>query len=50
MEEEERINVENKGFFVWKLCKLLMMSNDKVVSVDKLVDVKREFGFRMNYW
>lgn len=28
-----------------KLCKLLMMSKDKVLSIDKLVHVKREFGF-----
>lgn len=28
-----------------KLCKLLMMSKSKVLSVDKLVHVKREFGF-----
>lgn len=30
---------------VEKLCKLLMMSRDKVLSNDKLVHVKREFGF-----
>lgn len=28
-----------------KLCKLLMMSKNKVVSADKLLHVKREFGF-----
>ncbi|XP_062023759.1 protein WHAT'S THIS FACTOR 1 homolog, chloroplastic [Rosa rugosa] len=45
LEEEKRINVENEGLIVSKLCKLLMMANNKVVSADKLVDVKREFGF-----
>lgn len=45
LEEEERINVANERFVVIKLCKLLMMTKDKVVSADKLVHVKREFGF-----
>ncbi|PRQ26150.1 putative plant organelle RNA recognition domain-containing protein [Rosa chinensis] len=45
LEEEKRINVENEGLIVSKLCKLLMMAKNKVVSADKLVDVKREFGF-----
>lgn len=45
LEEEERINVENERLVVRKLCKLLMMAKDKVVSADKLVHVKREFGF-----
>ncbi|KAG5251998.1 protein ROOT PRIMORDIUM DEFECTIVE [Salix suchowensis] len=44
-EEEKRIVLENEGWIVSKLCKLLMMAKDKVLSVDKLVHVKREFGF-----
>ncbi|CAL0300576.1 unnamed protein product [Lupinus luteus] len=45
LEEEKRIFKENENFIVSKLCKLLMMSKDKVVSADKLLHVKREFGF-----
>ncbi|XP_059625818.1 protein WHAT'S THIS FACTOR 1 homolog, chloroplastic [Cornus florida] len=45
LEEEKRINLENEPLVVTKLCKLLMMSKNKVVSADKLVHVKREFGF-----
>ncbi|KAK4357353.1 hypothetical protein RND71_022963 [Anisodus tanguticus] len=45
LEEECRIFVNNESLLVGKLCKLLMMSKDKVVSADKLVQVKREFGF-----
>lgn len=45
LEEEKRIVLENEGWIVSKLCKLLMMAKDKVLSVDKLVHVKREFGF-----
>ncbi|XP_052170932.1 protein WHAT'S THIS FACTOR 1 homolog, chloroplastic [Diospyros lotus] len=45
LEEEKRITTENEPLIVGKLCKLLMMSKDKVVSADKLVHVKREFGF-----
>ncbi|GMN48757.1 hypothetical protein TIFTF001_017915 [Ficus carica] len=45
LEEEERIVKENEGLIVSKLCKLLMMSKDKVLSTEKLVNVKREFGF-----
>lgn len=45
LEEEKRINMENEPLIVSKLCKLLMMSKDKVLSADKLVHVKREFGF-----
>ncbi|PHT38281.1 hypothetical protein CQW23_21854 [Capsicum baccatum] len=45
LEEENRIFVDNEFLLVSKLCKLLMMSKDKVVSADKLVQVKREFGF-----
>ncbi|XP_060181439.1 protein WHAT'S THIS FACTOR 1 homolog, chloroplastic [Lycium barbarum] len=45
LDEESRIYVENESLLVAKLCKLLMMSKDKVVSADKLLQVKREFGF-----
>lgn len=45
LEEEQRILRENEPFIVSKLCKLLMMSKNKVISADKLLHVKREFGF-----
>lgn len=45
LEEEKRIFLENEPLIVSKLCKLLMMSKSRVVSADKLVEVKREFGF-----
>ncbi|XP_004292597.1 PREDICTED: uncharacterized protein LOC101291309 [Fragaria vesca subsp. vesca] len=45
LDEEKRICVENEGLIVAKLCKLLMIAKNKVVSAEKLVDVKREFGF-----
>lgn len=45
LEEEKIIHLENEALTVSKLCKLLMMSKDRVVSADKLVEVKREFGF-----
>ncbi|XVE72745.1 hypothetical protein DITRI_Ditri11bG0063400 [Diplodiscus trichospermus] len=45
LEEERRIYIENEDLVVSKLCKLLMMSRYKVISVDKLLHVKREFGF-----
>ncbi|XP_022992526.1 protein WHAT'S THIS FACTOR 1 homolog [Cucurbita maxima] len=45
LEEEKRITMENEALLVSKLCKLLMISKDKLLSVDKLVHVKREFGF-----
>lgn len=45
LDEEERIYRENEGVIVAKLCKLLMMAKDKVISADKLVHVKRDFGF-----
>lgn len=43
--EEQRIYLENEPLLVAKLCKLLMMSKDNVVNADKLLHVKREFGF-----
>ncbi|XP_015583233.3 protein WHAT'S THIS FACTOR 1 homolog, chloroplastic [Ricinus communis] len=45
LEEEKRIQFKNEGLIVSKLCKLLMMAKNKVLSADKLVHVKREFGF-----
>ena len=45
LEVEKRITMENEALLVSKLCKLLIISKDKVLSVDKLVQVKREFGF-----
>ncbi|KAL8236264.1 hypothetical protein R6Q59_017345 [Mikania micrantha] len=45
LDENERIYLENEPLIVAKLSKLLMMSKDNVVSTDKLVHVKREFGF-----
>ncbi|KAK4418250.1 protein ROOT PRIMORDIUM defective [Sesamum alatum] len=45
LEEEKMIYEENEPLIVAKLCKLLMMAKDRVVSADKLVEVKREFGF-----
>ncbi|EXB39345.1 hypothetical protein L484_025040 [Morus notabilis] len=45
LEEERRIVKDNEPLIVSKLCKLLMMSKDKVLSAEKLVNVKREFGF-----
>ena len=44
LEEERRIIHENEPLIVAKLCKLLMISKDKVISADKLVHVKRELG------
>ncbi|WCJ21502.1 Ubiquitin carboxyl-terminal hydrolase family protein [Euphorbia peplus] len=44
LDEEKRIQLQNEGLLVSKLCKLLMMAKDKVLSADKLVHVKREFG------
>ncbi|KAL8192052.1 hypothetical protein R6Q57_028173 [Mikania cordata] len=45
LDENERIYLENEPLIVAKLSKLLMMSKDNVVSTDKLVHVKRDFGF-----
>ncbi|KAM0071658.1 putative plant organelle RNA recognition domain-containing protein [Helianthus debilis subsp. tardiflorus] len=46
LDRNERVYVENEPLIVPKLCKLLMMSKDNVVSADMLVHVKREFGFQ----
>lgn len=45
LHEEKRIQIENEGFLVQKLCKLLMMSKDNAIRAEKLEDMKREFGF-----
>lgn len=45
LELKRSIFSKNEGLIVSKLCKLLMMSRDKVVSCDKLFEVKRTFGF-----
>ncbi|KAL5983931.1 hypothetical protein ACLOJK_018029 [Asimina triloba] len=45
LDEEKQIKVENEQLLVKKLCKLLMMSRDKVINADKLLHVKRDFGF-----
>ncbi|XP_076900001.1 protein WHAT'S THIS FACTOR 1 homolog, chloroplastic-like [Bidens hawaiensis] len=45
LDRNERVYRENEALIVAKLCKLLMMSRDNVVSADKLAHVKREFGF-----
>uniref|UniRef100_A0A1J3DQ25 Protein ROOT PRIMORDIUM DEFECTIVE 1 n=1 Tax=Noccaea caerulescens TaxID=107243 RepID=A0A1J3DQ25_NOCCA len=49
LDEEERIYAENEPLIVSKLCKLLMMAKDKVISADKLVHVKRDFGFPKDF-
>ncbi|CAO2839705.1 unnamed protein product [Amaranthus hypochondriacus] len=45
LEEEQRIFSQNESLIVAKLCKLLMMSKNKVINAEKLVHVKRDFGF-----
>ncbi|EPS59562.1 hypothetical protein M569_15241, partial [Genlisea aurea] len=45
LEDEKMIYEENEGLIVQKLCKLLMMADNRVLSADKLIEVKREFGF-----
>lgn len=45
LEEEKLIYRENEPLIVEKLCKLLMMSKSRFICADKLVEVKREFGF-----
>uniref|UniRef100_A0A803MX81 PORR domain-containing protein n=2 Tax=Chenopodium quinoa TaxID=63459 RepID=A0A803MX81_CHEQI len=45
LEEEERIYAENELLIVSKICKMLMMAKNRVINVEKLVHVKREFGF-----
>lgn len=45
LDEETKIFRDNEPLVVAKLCKLLMMSTNKVISADKLINVKRDFGF-----
>ncbi|CAH9097638.1 unnamed protein product [Cuscuta europaea] len=45
LEEEKRIYIQNESFLVCKLCKLLMMARNRVISAGKLLEAKREFGF-----
>lgn len=45
LDEEKKIYRDNEKLIVSKLCKLLMMSTNKVISADKLIHVKRDFGF-----
>ncbi|XP_058082669.1 protein WHAT'S THIS FACTOR 1 homolog, chloroplastic [Magnolia sinica] len=45
LDEEKRIKAENEHLLVKKLCKLLMISKNKVINADKLLHVKRDFGF-----
>ncbi|XP_051118466.1 protein WHAT'S THIS FACTOR 1 homolog, chloroplastic [Andrographis paniculata] len=49
LEDEESIYEKNEALLVAKLCKLLMMAKNRVVSADKLLEVKREFGFPNNF-
>eukprot|EP01018_Ginkgo_biloba_P005668 Gb_02172 [translate_table: standard] len=43
--EEKRTEEENESLSVERLGKILMMSNEKKINADKLVHVKRDFGF-----
>lgn len=45
LEEEKKIKEDNELLLVDKLKRILMMSNDKRISADKLLHVKRDFGF-----
>ncbi|GFP93605.1 protein root primordium defective 1 [Phtheirospermum japonicum] len=45
LEEEQAIYEKNEPLIVEKLCKLLMMAKNNIVSADKLIEAKREFGF-----
>ncbi|KAK6933874.1 Plant organelle RNA recognition domain [Dillenia turbinata] len=45
LEFEKEVNSKHESLIVAKLCKLLMMSKHKAISADKLIHVKREFGF-----
>ncbi|KAK9084142.1 hypothetical protein Scep_030613 [Stephania cephalantha] len=49
LDDEHRVREENERLLVGKLCKLLMMSRDRVISADKLVHMKREFGFSNDF-
>lgn len=45
LELEASIRARHEPLVLAKLCKLLMMSKDKVISAEKLLNVKRDFGF-----
>lgn len=45
LQHEEFINTKNEPLIVAKLCKMLMMAENRAINVEKLVHVKREFGF-----
>ncbi|KAL9239219.1 hypothetical protein vseg_013559 [Gypsophila vaccaria] len=49
LEDERRVYAENEMFIVEKLCRLLMMARDHVISLEKLAHVKREFGFPSDF-
>ncbi|KAH7676326.1 Plant organelle RNA recognition domain-containing protein [Dioscorea alata] len=42
---QSRIQAQHEPLIISKLCKLLMMAKDRVISADKLSHVKRDFGF-----
>ena len=45
LKEEERIRSSNEHLATAKLAKLLMISKNKLLSAEKLLHVKRDFGF-----
>lgn len=45
LEEEKRIKNDNELLLIDRLRRLLMLTQQKSLSVQKLADVKREFGF-----
>ncbi|KAK9146866.1 hypothetical protein Sjap_006769 [Stephania japonica] len=49
LDDELRVREDNERLLVGKLCKLLMMARDRVISADKLEQMKREFGFSNDF-
>ena len=49
VEDEARIYAENEELIVTKIRKLLMMSNQRVLSAEKLFNLKRDFGFPVDF-
>ncbi|KAJ6795585.1 protein ROOT PRIMORDIUM DEFECTIVE 1 [Iris pallida] len=45
LHRESQIRSDNEALTLAKLCKLLMISKHKVISAEKLLNVKRDFGF-----
>lgn len=45
LKEESEIRSRCEARTLSKVCKLLMMSKDKVINAEKLLNVKRDFGF-----